>query len=59
MCRKVDMSANVFNSWWHKGFAPPFKKKRWFRSEQFDQSFTYRGTHALHLRTDKPLPQVN
>ncbi|CAG2176320.1 unnamed protein product, partial [Oppiella nova] len=37
-------------------FPIPFTKKKWFPNETTDQQFTYKGTHSLHLRTDKPLP---
>lgn len=56
---QVDYNAAVAASWWVNDFPVPFPKKHWFRDEKTrDQLFTYKSTHALHLRSETPLVQV-
>lgn len=55
---QVDYNAAVAASWWVNDFPVPFPKKHWFRDEKTrDQLFTYKSTHALHLRSETPLVQ--
>ena len=55
----MDLDPFVFSNWWHRDFPTPFPKKKWFPNDTFDQQFTYRSTHSLHLRSEKPLPPVS
>lgn len=55
---QIDYNPYVASSWWVNDYTIPFKKKKWFKNDTIEQLFTYRSTHALHLRAKHPLPQV-